>query len=102
MCSLSLFHCYLILQVLLCDLDGVVLDSVSVPLVGDLLGNQLLQDEEQQLVVVSAEGQVASERLDRNKQHRLNKTSNPDASGTAESLLETESAGSHAPSSCSS
>ena len=68
-CAFYLFHRYLILQVFLCDLDGVVLDSVSVPLVGDLLGNQLLQDEEQQLVVVSAEGQVASERLDRDKQN---------------------------------
>lgn len=58
---------YLILQVLFCDLDGVILDSVSVPLVGHLLGHQLFEDEEQQLVVVSAEGQVSSERLDRNR-----------------------------------
>lgn len=56
---------YLVLQVFLRYLDGVVLDSVSVPLVGDLLGHQLLKDEEQQLVVVSAEGQVTSECLHR-------------------------------------
>lgn len=62
---------YLFLQVFLWYLDGVVLDSVSVPLVGDLLGHQLLQDEEQQLVVVPAEGQVTGKRLDgKNRQHR--------------------------------
>lgn len=55
--------CHLVLQLLLWDLDGVVLDAVAVPLVRHLLGHQLLEDEEQQLVVVSAEGQVAGERL---------------------------------------
>lgn len=58
---------YLILKIFFWDLDGVVLDSVSVPLVGDLLGHQLFEDEEQQLVVVSAEGQIAAERLSRQK-----------------------------------
>lgn len=61
---------YLIVQVFLWDLDGVVLDSVSVPLVRDLLGHQLFEDEQQQLVVVSAEGQVAGERLRGNKDSR--------------------------------
>lgn len=55
--------CHLVLQLLLWDLDGVVLDAVAVPLVCHLLRHQLLEDEEQQLVVVSAEGQVAGERL---------------------------------------
>lgn len=55
---------HLLVQVLLWDLHGVILSSVSVPLVGHLLGHQLFQDEEQQLVVVPAEGQVAGERLD--------------------------------------
>lgn len=68
------------MQVFLRYLDGVVLDSVSVPLVGDLLGHQLLEDEQQQLVVVPAEGQVAGKRLDRNTDNTsLNKTSNQDA-----------------------
>lgn len=58
---------YLILKIFFWDLDGVVLDSVSVPLVGNLLGHQLFEDEEQQLVVVSAEGQIAGERLSRQK-----------------------------------
>lgn len=58
---------YLILKIFFWDLDGVVLDSVSVPLVGDLLSHQLFEDEEQQLVVVSAEGQIAGERLSRQK-----------------------------------
>lgn len=67
------FMCrYLILQVLFWYLDGVVLDSISVPLVGDLLGHQLFEDEEQQLVVVSAEGQVTSERLHRNTVDLIN------------------------------
>lgn len=61
---------YLILKIFFWDLDGVVLDSVSVPLVGDLLGHQLFEDEEQQLVVVSAEGQIAGERLSRHKNIR--------------------------------
>lgn len=68
---MSLFHCYLVMQVFLCDLDGVVLDSVSVPLVGDLLGHQLFEDEEQQLVVVPAEGQVTGKRLGRDTQTTL-------------------------------
>lgn len=61
---------YLILKIFFWDLDGVVLDSVSVPLVGDLLGHQLFEDEEQQLVVVSAEGQIAGECLSRHKNIR--------------------------------
>lgn len=55
------------MEIFLRDLDGVVLNAVSVPLVGHLLGHQLLKDEEQQLIVVSAEGQVAGERLRRQK-----------------------------------
>lgn len=62
----SFINCYLILQVFLGYLNGVVLDSISVPLVGDLLSHQLLKDEEQQLVIVPAEGQVAGKCLDRN------------------------------------
>lgn len=61
---------YLILKIFFWDLDGVILDSVSVPLVGDLLGHQLFEDEEQQLVVVSAEGQIAGECLSRHKNIR--------------------------------
>lgn len=68
------------MQVFLRYLDGVVLDSVSVPLVGDLLGHQLLEDEQQQLVVVPAEGQVTGKRLDRNTNNTsLDKTSTQDA-----------------------
>lgn len=58
---------YLIMQIFLGDLDGVVLDSVSVPLVRDLLGHQLLEDEKQQFVVVPAERQIAGKCLERNK-----------------------------------
>ena len=57
---------YLLLQVLLGDLDDVALRSVSVPLIGHLLGHQLLQDEQQQLVVVALERQVARKRLQTN------------------------------------
>lgn len=65
---------HLVVQFLLWDLDGVVLDSVSAPLVGDLLGHQLLQDEQQQLIVVPAERQVAGKRL-ANKQEPENRLS---------------------------
>ena len=54
---------YLLLQVLLGDLDDVALRSVPVPLIGHLLSHQLLQDEQQQLVVVAFESQVARKRL---------------------------------------
>lgn len=60
---------YLFLQVLLCDLDGVVLDAVPVPLIRHLLGHKLLQDEQQQLVVVSAESQVPGERLENKRKN---------------------------------
>ena len=59
----SVCVCYLVHQVFLGDLDGVLLGAVAVPLIGHVLGHQLLQDEEQQLVVVTTEGQVAGERL---------------------------------------
>lgn len=65
--TILFIKCYLILQVFLWNLDGVILDSVSAPLVGDLLRYQLFEDEEQQLIVVPTEGQVTSKRLD-NKQ----------------------------------
>lgn len=55
------------MQVLLGDLDGVVLGSVAAPLIGHLLGHQLFEDEEQQLVVVPAERQVTGERLKTNR-----------------------------------
>lgn len=70
---ISFIERYLILQVFLWYLDGVVLDSVSAPLVGDLLGYELFEDEEQQLIVVPTEGKVASKRLDRNTDNRLYK-----------------------------
>lgn len=54
---------YLVHQVLLGDLNGVLLGPVAVPLVHHLLCNQLLQDEQQQLVVVSLEREVAGEGL---------------------------------------
>lgn len=57
------FKSYLVLEVLLCDLHRVVLNSVPTPLVRRLLGHQLFEDEEQQLVVVPAEGQISSEGL---------------------------------------
>lgn len=46
---------YLVHQILLWDFYGVLLGSVAVSLVHHLLCNQLLQDEQQQLVVVSLE-----------------------------------------------
>jgi len=46
---------YLIHQVLLWYFYGVLLGPVAVPLVHHLLCDQLLQDEQQQLVVVSLE-----------------------------------------------
>lgn len=46
---------YLIHQVLLWDFYGVLLGSVAVSLIHHLLCNQLLQDEQQQLIVVSLE-----------------------------------------------
>lgn len=68
--TILFIKCYLILQVFLWNLDGVILDSVSAPLVGDLLRYQLFEDEEQQLIVVPTEGQVTSKRLD-NKQTKI-------------------------------
>lgn len=62
------YECYLILQVFLWNLDSVILDSISAPLVGDLLCYQLFENEEQQLIVVSTEGQITSKRLDKNRQ----------------------------------
>lgn len=56
---------YLILQVFLWYLDHITLDSISASLVGNLLSDQLLEDEEQQLIVVLAKCQVASECLER-------------------------------------
>lgn len=56
---------YLILQVFLWYLDHITLDSISASLVSNLLSNQLLEDEEQQLIVVLAKCQVASECLQR-------------------------------------
>ena len=50
-------------QVLLRDLDRLLVGAVPVPLVHRLVVNQLAQDEQQQLVVVSLEGQVAREVL---------------------------------------
>lgn len=58
--------CYLILQVFFWYLDRVILESISTPLVGDLLGYQLFKDEEQQFIVVPTEGQVRSKRLQTN------------------------------------
>lgn len=54
---------YLVHQVLLWDFYSVLLGSVTVSLVHHLLCNQLLQDEQQQLIVVSFEGEVAGECL---------------------------------------
>lgn len=71
---ISFIKRYLILQVFLWYLDSVVLDSISAPLVGDPLGYQLFEDEEQQLIVVPTEGQVASKRLGRNTDNRLYKS----------------------------
>lgn len=63
---------YLVHQVFLGDLDHVLLHSVAVALVGNLLGHQLLQDKQQQLVVISPERQVACERLEDNRQQSVN------------------------------
>ncbi len=54
---------YLVHQIFFRNLDGVLLGSVTVALIRDLLGNQLLQDEEQQLVVISSECQIPCKRL---------------------------------------
>lgn len=54
---------YLILEVLLGNLHRVVLNAVATPLVRRLLGHQLFEDKEQQLVVVPAEGQISSKGL---------------------------------------
>lgn len=58
---------YLVYQVLLWDLDDVLLHSVAVALVGHLLGHQLFQDKQQELVVVSPESQVACKCLVENR-----------------------------------
>lgn len=63
---------YLVRQVFLWDLDDVLLGSVSVALVGNLLSHQLLQDEQQQLVVVSPEGQVPCKCLKETDMHQGN------------------------------
>lgn len=46
---------YLVHQVLLWDFYSVLLGSIAVSLVHHLLCNQLFQDEQQQLIVVSLE-----------------------------------------------
>ena len=56
---------YLVHQVLLGNLDRVLLGPKAVALICHLLGHQLLQDEQQQLIVVPAERQVAGECLRR-------------------------------------
>lgn len=58
---------YLVHQVLLGHLDRVLLGPEAVALIRHLLGHQLLQDEEQQLVVVPAERQVAGKSLRRER-----------------------------------
>lgn len=57
------YRSYLILKVLLWNLHRVVLDAVAASLVRRLLGYQLFEDEEQQLIVVPAEGQISSKGL---------------------------------------
>lgn len=58
---------YLVHQVLLGHLDCILLGPEAVALIRHLLGHQLLQDEEQQLVVVPAERQVAGKSLRRER-----------------------------------
>lgn len=80
---------YLVLQVLLCDLDHVALDAVPAAQVGSLLGHQLLEDEEQQLVVVLAEGQVASKRLGGNQQMETTASSEATKRNNSKTVYET-------------
>lgn len=53
------------MQILFGYLNSVITRSIPAPLVGNTLSRQLLEDKQQQLVVVFAVRQVASERLRR-------------------------------------
>lgn len=64
------FRSYLILEVLLGNLHRVVLNAVAAPLVCRLLGHQLFEDEEQQLVVVPTEGQISSKGLSKRQKRK--------------------------------
>ena len=59
----------LVSEVLLGDLDHLHLGTVPVPLERHLVLRQLLEDEQQQLIVVFLEGEVARERLQTDHSH---------------------------------